>query len=191
MNKKDISNFFDLCAPSWDAEMIKDDRIINTILDLGGVECGKSVLDVACGTGVLFDYYLSRGALVTGIDISPEMVARARDKAADIEVICADVEEFSFKGKFDCIIVYNAFPHFPEPCRLIEVLSSLLNPGGRLTVAHGMSRDAINMHHSSAASKVSLPLMEADKLSDIFSKYLHADIKISDDEKYIVSGYSD
>ena len=109
MEKKDIIAFFDRCAPTWDAEMIKSDVKIGRILDNAEVGAGMDVLDVACGTGVLFDYYLSRGALVTGIDISPEMVARARDKAADIEVICADVEEFSFKTKFDCIIVYNAF----------------------------------------------------------------------------------
>ncbi len=189
MNKEGIIRFFDSCAPSWDAEMIKDDRIINTILDIGGVTDGKHVLDVACGTGVLFDYYLSRNACVTGIDISPQMVNYARLKFPDIPVICADVEDFSFKSKFDCIVLYNAFPHFTAPERLIRILASLLNPHGRLTVAHGMSREKINAHHSGSASAVSLGLMSADELFDIFSKHLQADVKISDAEKYIVSGF--
>ncbi len=189
MNKEDIIRFFDSCAPSWDVEMIKDDRIINEILDIGGVSDGKSVLDVACGTGVLFDYYLSRNVCVTGIDISPEMVGYARLKFPDIPVICADVEEFSFESKFDCVVLYNAFPHFPDPERLIRILSSLLKPRGRLTVAHGMSRDRINAHHSGLASAVSLGLMTADELFEIFSKHLKADVKISDEEKYIVSGF--
>ena len=189
MNKKDIISFFDSCAPTWDAEMMKDDRIINTILDIGGISAGRSVLDVACGTGVLFDYYLSRNACVTGIDISPEMVQHARKKFPDIPVICADVEEFLFEFKFDCIVLYNAFPHFPDPERLIRILSSLLKPHGRLTVAHGMSREMINMHHSGSASSVSLGLMSADELSCIFSKFLNADVKVSDEEKYIVSGF--
>ena len=58
MEKKDIIAFFDRCAPSWDADMIKSDRIIGKILDNAEVGPGLDVLDVACGTGVLFDYYL-------------------------------------------------------------------------------------------------------------------------------------
>ncbi|MBQ3488769.1 MAG: methyltransferase domain-containing protein, partial [Clostridia bacterium] len=74
MEKKDIIEFFDRCAPTWDAEMIKSDVKIGRILDNAEVGAGMDVLDVACGTGVLFGYYLERGvASVTGIDISPEM----------------------------------------------------------------------------------------------------------------------
>ena len=49
MNKRDIAEFFDRCAPSWDAELIKSDTIINTILDNAEVAAGQDVLDVACG----------------------------------------------------------------------------------------------------------------------------------------------
>ena len=56
MEKKDIIAFFDQCAPTWDAGMIKNDRIIETILDHTGICAGMDVLDVACGTGVMFPY---------------------------------------------------------------------------------------------------------------------------------------
>ena len=80
MEKKDIIEFFDRCAPSWDAEMIKSDVIIGKILDNAEVGAGMDVLDVACGTGVMFDYYLQRDvASVTGIDIAPQM-AKSRQK---------------------------------------------------------------------------------------------------------------
>ena len=54
IKKQDVIDFFNRCAPSWDAEMIRDDGIINTILDNAGVSSGKTVLDVACDgrTGV-------------------------------------------------------------------------------------------------------------------------------------------
>ena len=54
--------------------MIRSAAIIGKILDGAGVAAGKDVLDVACGTGVLFPDYLQRqvGSL-TAIDISPEM----------------------------------------------------------------------------------------------------------------------
>ena len=192
MNKQDVIEFFDRCAPSWDAEMIKSDEIINQILDNAEVRPGMTVLDVACGTGVMFDYYLERGAAeIVGIDISPEMAKIAAMKyAADprVRVICGDVEEAAFAEKFDRIVVYNAFPHFPRPKRLIKTLAGLLKEGGRLTVAHGASREAIDGHHSGAASAVSNGLMSADSLRKLFLPYFEVEIVISNSRMYQVSG---
>ncbi len=189
MNKQDIISFFDQRASQWDAEMIRSDSIIHTILEHAGVRTGVSVLDVACGTGVLFPDYLSRDVeSVTAIDISPEMVRIARRKFPQVQVLCGDVETTSFDRAFDCIMLYNAFPHFPDPENLIKVLSGLLKPGGTLTVAHGMSRVAIDHHHEGRASKVSVGLMHEDDLADIFAKYLTVTAKISDERMYQVTG---
>ena len=192
MEKKDIIEFFDRCAPTWDTEMIKNDEIIDKILDNAEIQESQHILDVACGTGVLFDYYLDRNvASVTGIDISPEMAKIAQRKYADnpkVTVICGDVEEAAFSQKFDRIVVYNAFPHFPYPKRLIKLLAHLLKEGGRMTIAHGMSRAAIDNHHSSSASKVSNGLMPADQLKKLFDAHFDVEIMISNDQMYQVSG---
>ena len=96
MEKQDIIEFFDRCAPSWDAELVKNDAIIGRILDNTEVGADMDVLDVACGTGVMFDYYLERGvSSVTGIDISPEMAKIAAEKYASqpkVRVICGKNE---------------------------------------------------------------------------------------------------
>ena len=192
MEKKDIIEFFDRCAPFWDADMIKSDRIIGKILDNAEVGPGMDVLDVACGTGVMFDYYLDRDvASITGIDIAPKMAQIAQSKYADnpkVEVICGDVEEYAFSRKFDRVVVYNAFPHFPFPKRLIKVLAGLLKENGRLTVAHGMSRAAIDNHHSGTASKVSNGLMSAESLKKIFDAHFTVEVTVSNDYMYQVSG---
>ena len=192
MQKQDVIEFFDRCAPTWDADMIKNDVIIGKILDNAEVAEGMDILDDACGTGVMFDYYLQRNvASVTGIDISPEMAKIADSKFADndkVQVICGDVEEQNFDKKFDRIVVYNAFPHFPKPKRLIKILASLLKDGGRLTIAHGMSRAAIDNHHNGPASKVSNGLMAADSLKKLFDPYFDVEIMISNSRMYQVSG---
>lgn len=192
MEKKDIIEFFDRCASNWDAQMIKNDRIIEKILDNAEVEAGMDVLDVACGTGVMFPYYLGRNvSSVTGIDISPEMAKIATEKFArepKVQVICGDVEEYVFDRKFDRIVVYNAFPHFPQPKRLIKALAGLLKEGGRLTVAHGQSREAIDGHHKGGASKVSNGLMEASSLKKIFDAHFEVEVMISNRYMYQVSG---
>ena len=192
MNKQDVAAFFDRCAPTWDAELIKSDTIIGKILDNAEVCEGQDVLDVACGTGVMFPYYLERGvASVTGIDISTEMARIAGEKFAGedrVTVICGDVEETVFDKKFDRIVVYNAFPHFPDPKRLIKLLASLLKEDGRLTVAHGQSREAIDNHHKGGASKVSNGLMSADSLKALFTPYFDVEVTVSNRRMYQVSG---
>ncbi len=192
MNQKDVIEFFDRCAPNWDADMIKNDAIIGAILDNAEVGSGMDVLDVACGTGVMFPYYLDRQvASVTGIDISPEMAKIAAGKFTQdsrVEVLCGDVEATDFGKKFDRIVVYNAFPHFPDPQRLIAGLSKLLKEGGRLTIAHGQSREAIDGHHAGPASKVSVGLMPADSLMALFQPYFEVEILVSNSRMYQVSG---
>lgn len=189
MNKQDVISFFDRLAPSWDADMIRHEDVINRILDNAEISAGVEVLDVACGTGVLFPDYLGRNVgSVTAIDIAPEMVRIAREKFPQVQVLCGDVTENVFDRKFDRIVVYNAFPHFPEPEKLIETLSTLLKKGGMLTVAHGMSRAQIDRHHEGGASKVSVGLMHEDVLAAIFEKYLTVTTKISDERMYQVCG---
>ena len=189
MEKKDIAEFFDRCAPWWDSDMIRNEDVIAQILDNGGVKEGIHVLDVACGTGVLFPDYLKRGAAsVTGIDISPEIAKIAAAKFPEVKVICGDVETTEFERQFDAIMVYNAFPHFPDPAHLIEVLAKLTKPGGRLSVAHGMSRAALTDHHAGRASKVSIDLLHEKDLAALFEPYFDVDVMISNDHMYQVAG---
>ena len=188
---KEVIEFFDRLAPDWDAGMVRNEPVIARILDLGGVVPGADVLDVACGTGVLIPDYLHRGAAsVTGVDISPKMAQIARGKFADdgrVRILCGDAQEGTF-GRFDCILIYNAFPHFSEPAKLLRNLSRQLKPGGRLTVAHGMSRARINDHHRGGASHVSYGLMPAEDLSALMAPFVAVDQVLSDDSMYLVSG---
>ncbi len=191
MNKKDVIEFFDRLAPQWDADLIRHDQVIDTILEGAEVTSGKTVLDVACGTGVLVPDYLKRDvASITGVDISQEMVkiASAKFPQENVRFLHLDVEALPEDQHYDTIMVYNAFPHFPDPERLIAKLSGLLNPGGTLTVAHGMSRAAIDHRHEGPASKVSLGLMHEDKLEAIFQKHLTVTVKISNGHMYQVTG---
>ena len=111
MNKREIIAYFDARAPEWDARMVRSDSKIAFILDAAGVRPGVSVLDVACGTGVLFGDYLARDAArVTGVDISPEMARIAVSKLRDprVEVLCGDVEEAVFLS--DRVLVVESTP---------------------------------------------------------------------------------
>ena len=192
MDKKLVADFFDSLAESWDADMIKDEAKINNILDCAGITEGLDILDVACGTGVLVSDYLKRNiANYTGIDISEKMIEIAENKYGKNDIvsfICADAEKFVFNKTFDRIVIYNAFPHFADRNLLFENLSEHLKCGGRITIAHGMGRNALIRHHSGIAKEVSMVLPETDELSEIMKPFFEVDITLSTDEIYIVSG---
>ena len=183
IEQKDVIAFFDERAGGWDAGMVRSDEKIGRILDNAKVTAGSRVLDIACGTGVLIGDYLRRNVeSVTAVDISPEMVRIAREKfpQENVRFVCGDAETAPLGEGFDAIVIYNAFPHFPDPERLA--------PGGRLTVAHGSSRADIDAHHHGAASRVSNGLMEAEALAAIFARHLRVTEVISTDEMYQVVG---
>ena len=151
----------------------------------------RKSLDLACGTGVLFPDYLARDVhSVTGVDIAPEMARRATEKFPDarVTVLCGDIETVPLPQQFDRCMVYNAFPHFPDPARLIAHLATLLKPGGRLSVAHGMSRAMLDRHHAGAASTVSVSLISETELAARMAPYFDVDVVISDDRMYQVCG---
>ena len=134
MEQQAVIDFFDQAAAGWDAQLVRNEAVIGQILDNAGIRPGVSVLDVACGTGVLIPDYLERGAAqVTAIDIAPEMARIAREKfpQENVTVLCGDAAQTHFPAPFDCIVIYNAFPHFPEPERLISHLAGLLTPAER------------------------------------------------------------
>ena len=191
IDQKEVIAYFDRLAPDWDQTLVRNEEVISRILDNASVTEGKDVLDVATGTGVLIpDYLRRRVASVTGIDISPGMIRIAKEKFPEGKVtfLAGDVEETGFGREFDCVVVYSAFPHFPDPERLIARLASFLKPGGILTVAHGMSREKINARHHGSARHVSNGLMEAEELARIFEKHLTVTVCVSDDRMYQVAG---
>ena len=151
MTQEEIRKFFDNAAADWDAGLVVNEEKIHQILDAAGVQENSVILDVACGTGVLFPYYLERKAAhIMGVDLSTEMIRIARSKFSGqhLELICGDIESLPVSRLCDCCVVYNAFPHFENPQRLIQHLAQWIRPGGRITIAHGMSLEALKKHHA-------------------------------------------
>ena len=192
MNKKAVKDFFDNLAKDWDSFEQPDSAVIEKILDYAGIRSGCSVLDIACGTGILFPYYLKRNPLsVTAVDLSEKMCAQAEKKCTDkrIKIICADILDTNTAfNKAERCLVFNAFPHLGSAKNAVRALCRCLVPGGILTVAHSESRETINGRHKEKAFSVSEPLPTAADLADIFSaglKIIHA---FENGSMYIVSG---
>lgn len=191
-NEKDrVSAYFDKCAPQWDAHLVRDNGKIERILDSAGVERGSVVLDVATGTGVLYPYYARRGvAQVTAVDLSSEMARIAADNARKypmIRVVAADVTSLAPNGSYTSCVVYNAMPHFDDKERLFAALHAWCAPGGRLTVAHSMGREALQRHHMGHAASVTFAIPDAEELADIMRPWFDPVEIVSEEDIYLVS----
>lgn len=97
-----------------------------------------SVLDVGCGTGMLSKQLLGAfpSCRLTGVDLSPAMVERARVRLAGrAEVREADAERLPFHdGAFDLVVCNDSFHHYPDPDRAAFQMWRVLRKGGALVL---------------------------------------------------------
>jgi SAM-dependent methyltransferase len=145
-----VQQYFDAKADAWAAGRQPDETLIRAVLKQLEIGSGSRVLDIACGTGVLFPYYRECGARVTGIDISAGMIAAARKKYQDdpaITLVCADACRMPFSREFDACVIFDSLPHFPDLALLFQTAAGSLKTGGRLCVLFDHSRSWINGHH--------------------------------------------
>lgn len=108
------------------------------------------ILDVACGGGMLLQFYLDCGYRdVHGVDISPEQVALARQVTPN--VVQADVLEYlaQQQGAFDLISGLDIVEHFHkgEALRLLDLCHAALKPGGRLVLQTPNAESPWGTHH--------------------------------------------
>ncbi|MFJ7770246.1 class I SAM-dependent methyltransferase [Streptomyces sp. NPDC097107] len=99
------------------------------------------VLDLGCGTGTLSLLAAEQGHRVTGVDLSPAMVARARAKLAgrDAVFITGDAAAPPVGGqRFDAVLVRHVLWTLPDPGRALRHWRELLRPGGRLVLVEGV-----------------------------------------------------
>ena len=104
---------------------------IDPLLQAAGIASGQAVLDVCCGTGLIAQAAAGRGASVTGIDISKDMIAMAKTKGIACQFQVGDAEALPFgDAHFDRVICNFGLYHLPEPDLAIAEAARVLRPDG-------------------------------------------------------------
>lgn len=187
----DMAEFFDLHAAGWDDGYKEYDPVRYSAAALSGINEKSRVLDIACGTGVMFNEYLKlKASKIVGIDLSEKMISIARKKFADkknISLICSDFMDFN-AGKFDTAVMFNAYPHFLDKKKMIRHVAELLTDGGRFTVVHDMGREHLNYHHKNMQQDLWTELLPAAEEAEQFSEWFDIDMICDTSYFYMISG---
>lgn len=139
-------------------------EFIEPLLDSAGVAAGTRVLDVACGPGIVTAAAAARGAVASGLDFSPAMLALARAANPSLLFHEGDAEAMPLAdGSLDAMVSNFGIHHVPRPERALAEAFRVLRPGGRLAfttwaapadnIPWQLLLDAIRLHGDPGAAK--------------------------------------
>ncbi|MGB9619394.1 MAG: class I SAM-dependent methyltransferase, partial [Armatimonadota bacterium] len=98
---------------------------------------GKSALDVGTGLGFFAARLQQLGAVVTAVDIGPNLVTRVRETVG-CECFCVDalsLTDFFGTERFDVVVSSECIEHTPDPNAALSQMAAVLKPGGYLAVS--------------------------------------------------------
>jgi SAM-dependent methyltransferase len=133
-----------LCQASYDAHAAEyaqrlDPTLapaVERLVELAGARRGIRLLDLATGTGAVARTAARTGASVVGVDLSPGMLAVARELAPEIEFRLADAHALPFEAcEFDAVACGLSVTHFGEPAKALGEALRVLREGGRFVAS--------------------------------------------------------
>jgi ubiquinone/menaquinone biosynthesis C-methylase UbiE len=130
---------FSLAAP------IRDEGALRLLVEATRAGRDDTVLDVACGPGLVACAFAREVRDVTGVDLTPAMIHRARALAtqqglANVAFHVGDVSPLAFPdGAFSIVVARFAFHHFLDPAAVLAEMRRVCRPGGRVAVADLMA----------------------------------------------------
>ncbi|MEV4536150.1 methyltransferase domain-containing protein [Asanoa sp. NPDC049518] len=141
--------FFAVRAATWDAKFGDDLPAYAAAVAEADLPAGGTAVDVGCGTGRALPALraaVGPAGLVLGVDITPEMLAVARGRAATLSL--ADARRLPLRDAVvDGVFAAGLVAHLPDPTDGLRELARVTRPGGRLVIFHPSGRVALAARH--------------------------------------------
>ena len=128
-----IKRWFDRTYEEKGFSYLRPVEAYAVFLSLLAVQRGESLLDIACGPGLLLECAVKRGVRPSGIDLSAVAVRRARERLPDLPIHEANAEKLPFEdAAFDCITCLGSLERMLHREKALAEMRRVLKPGGRL-----------------------------------------------------------
>lgn len=118
------------------------------VIDLLAPKPGEKILDLGCGTGQLTHKISERGAEVTGLDASPEMIGQARQNYPHLRFVLEDAAHMRFESEFDAIFSNAALHWMLDVIGVASGAARALRPGGRFVAELGGKGNIALIEHA-------------------------------------------
>ena len=191
MNKTDGICFNEM-AKNWNENIpIINYEIAFSIIEKFkiGTEC--SVLDVACGTGILYSILKDRNlSQYVGVDISKKMIDVFFNSYPNVDVRLVDFESNVLLEKsFDFIIIFNSIPHFNDLDSVFRNAYNNLKSGGTFIISHSKTREALKEYHRKIGyvPDKKEPIPSDERLLDCCKRYGFSNLNILDNDYFCFS----
>ena len=147
--------YFNQIAESWHRVSALPPAAVTAIMQALRIAPGQRVLDVGCGTGLLFPPLLARlgsrtapdPGYVVGLDPARRMLAIAARTHRDeprLRLVCASLSQYDGRdGPFDAILCCRVLSHLSASTQAVRQLLRWLSPSGRLVVFEMWEEDAL------------------------------------------------
>lgn len=139
----DSARGYDLAAPTYDTK----EKYLNSfdkgrVVALLGDVKGKALLDVGAGTGRISVIMAQKGAQVTGVDVSPEIVKVLARKNRHITALVAEAESLPFPdASFEVVTAAFLIVHLKDPTRFFDEAYRVLKDDGLLLITNVNQKD--------------------------------------------------
>ncbi len=139
--EKILDQFTRQAVPFSSAPAIRNQEALNRIVELAAAGPEDTVLDVACGPGLLVCAFARVVRHATGIDLTPAMLQQARElqQRQGLQNVTwrqGDVLPLPFEaGQFSIVSARFAFHHFLDPLAVLKDMRRVCGAGGRVVVA--------------------------------------------------------
>jgi SAM-dependent methyltransferase len=152
---RELARAFDSQAPQFERAPVQSDpAALARLVREAGLPPGGLILDAGCGPGLVAAALLAAGMRVVGVDLSHEMIERARkrcgaagERAAFHQVSVFD-PSLELLGPFDGAISRFVLHHVLDPSAFVSRQVELLRPGGVLVVCdHSSDPDPVRADH--------------------------------------------
>jgi ubiquinone/menaquinone biosynthesis C-methylase UbiE len=145
--KRILDQFTRQATPFSTAETITDTHALRMIVEAAAPKPGERVLDVACGGGIVVCAFAPHVKQATGIDMTPAMLDRARQLAAELTIgnvawDRGDVGSLPYAdSSFDIVVTRFSMHHFLDPLAILREMVRVCAPGGRVLVVDMYASD--------------------------------------------------